>query len=109
MAEQRGPFVRGQVVWVRLAGHDTEKPYVVVSNNMRNAKLDSFLAVRVTTTQKPDIRSIYKLPPNEPVAGHVLCDEITLLWVDEVIRAQPGLSPRSLMGVSEALKAALAL
>jgi mRNA interferase MazF len=39
------------------------KPYLVVSNNARNRALDSFLAVPITTTDKPNLDSIYRRRP----------------------------------------------
>jgi mRNA-degrading endonuclease toxin of MazEF toxin-antitoxin module len=37
------------------------KPFLVVSNNARNQKLDSCLMVRLTATKKPELTSIVQL------------------------------------------------
>ncbi len=48
-----------------------DKPFLVVSNNARNAKLDDCLAVRVTTSHTPDLASIVELTAADPLVGRV--------------------------------------
>jgi mRNA interferase MazF len=86
------------------------KPFLVVSNNTRNQKLNDCLVVRLTTTPKPDLPSIVKLEAADaPLVGYVCCDDIAPAYRDE-LKAQVGaLSLPSMMRVANALKAALAL
>jgi len=63
-----------------------------VSNNRRNERLPQVLAVRLTTSPKPQIPSVVELGPPEPFTGRVLCDDIEVLYPDEVIRDAGALS-----------------
>lgn len=51
--------LRGQIYWFDM-GHG-EKPWVVVSNNVRNRTLNTVLAARVTTTPKPGVPTAVSL------------------------------------------------
>ncbi|MFF2618984.1 type II toxin-antitoxin system PemK/MazF family toxin [Kitasatospora sp. NPDC058046] len=100
--------VRG-VVYRADAGHGL-KPFLVVSNNARNQKLDDCLAVRLTTTPKPDLPSIVKLGPADAgLVGAVLCDDIVVLYRDELRETLGALSPTTMVKVAAGLRAALAL
>lgn len=44
------------------------------------------LAVRLTTTPKPDLPSIVASGAGEPFVGSVVCDDIVELWTHEVRR-----------------------
>lgn len=59
------PPMRGQVYRVEINKHGP-KPYVIVSNNSRNRRLDSVLAVRVTTTDRS------QLPTAVPLGTKIL-------------------------------------
>jgi mRNA interferase MazF len=86
------------------------KPFLVVSNNTRNQNLSDCLAVRLTTTPKPDLPSIVKLESADaPLIGSVCCDDITALYRDELKEQLGALSLGTIMRVATALKAALAL
>lgn len=86
------------------------KPWLVVSNNVRNQKLDTCLLVRITTTEKPDLPSIVKLSPADaPLVGYVCCDDIVVAEHDELKAQKGALSTRTMMRVSDGLRAALAL
>ncbi|MFZ5870584.1 MAG: type II toxin-antitoxin system PemK/MazF family toxin, partial [Actinomycetota bacterium] len=74
------PLVRGRVYGAQLSHIDGEKYYLVVSNNARNRQLQSALAVRLTTTPKPDLASIVTLSPPEVFSGSVVCDDIVELY-----------------------------
>lgn len=89
-------------------GHG-EKPYLVVSNNARNTKLGDCLAVRLTTSAKPEIASIVVLTQSDPLVGRVLCDDIVALYRDELKRDVGALSPVTMRQVAAALKFALGL
>lgn len=107
-ARGRAP-IRGRVYAARLEHLDEDKYFVVVSNNRRNAALDSVIAVRVTTTSKPAIPSIVELGPGEVLAGRVVCDDLVEVWRDEVRRDLGALSPFAMAGVERGLHAALGL
>jgi mRNA interferase MazF len=86
-----------------------EKPFVIVSNDRRNAALDSVLAARITTTAKPTMPSIVRLEDGEPVGGSVLGDDIVEIFHDELGRHRGALSPEAMRQVGSALRAALGL
>lgn len=86
------------------------KPFLCVSNNARNQKLNSFLAVRITTTAKPELASIIPLDSADaPLIGSILCDEIVPIYRDEISAEAGAISLRTMMAVAVGLKAALAL
>lgn len=85
------------------------KPFLIVSNNARNRNLDDVLAVRLTTTVKPEIASIVVLGRDDPMGGRVLCDAITVLYRDEIGDDLGALSRASMTAVNQALKVALSL
>lgn len=101
--------LRGRVVWAVIDDAVGRKPYVVVSNNARNRAMDSFLAARITTTSKPDLPTVVALSPDEPLRGRVLCDEVMMMWADEVVAEAGALSPRTMADVETGLKVALGL
>ncbi len=88
---------------------DGAKPFLIVSNNGRNSHLGDYLSVRITTTQKPELISIVPLTANDPLVGWVLCDEITLLYPEDLIKHLGGLSLATMMQVDKGLAAALAI
>lgn len=85
------------------------KPFLVVSNNQRNRNLDSVLAVRMTTSPKPDMPSIVVLGPGEPVVGRVLCDDVVPLFKDEIGADLGALSRNAMTQVAQALAHALGI
>jgi mRNA interferase MazF len=93
----------------RVSNLDEDKHFLVVSNNRRNNQLPQVLAVRLTTTSKPDLPSIVRLGPPEAVSGSVICDDIVEIWQDEVRRDLGALSPTAMEAVSRGLMAALEL
>lgn len=100
--------VRGCVYRAKIG--DEPKPWLVVSNNARNKRLDSVLAVRITTSAKPEIPSIVVLDPaDEPLVGRVLCDDLTVLFRDEIMQQLGALSRTTMAKVNDGLRAALAL
>jgi len=102
--------LRSAVFFVDIEHLDGLKPYVIVSSNARNSHLPTYLGVRVTTSVKPEIRSIVKLPATgECVNGSVVCDDVTVLYDDE-LRNQAGFLTRASMAqVDDALRVALSL
>lgn len=102
-------LVRGRVYAAVLSERVGEKPYLVVSNNRRNRALDTVLAARVTTSEKPVLASIVATTPEDPVAGRVLCDDIVEVWPDEIRRDLGACSPATMKRVGDGLRAALGL
>lgn len=101
--------LRGRVYGAVLSHIGTEKFFLVVSNNRRNAHLHSMLAVRLTTTKKPSLATMVTLGAEEPFAGTVVCDDIIELYDDEITRDLGALSAAAMQRVNEGLKVALAL
>lgn len=100
--------IRGRVYWADI-GYG-EKPWLCVSNNSRNNQLDDFLAVRITTSSKPDLNSIVPLTAmDRPLVGNILCDDINPIGIDEVARDGGAVSPQTMMRVASGLRAALAI
>jgi mRNA interferase MazF len=86
------------------------KPWVVVSNNVRNRNLDAVLAARITTTDKnAHIPTVVGLGHDDPLVGYVLCDDLVQLYGDELTRPLGVLSVGTMRAVSDGLKVALAL
>lgn len=85
------------------------KPFLAVSNNRRNAALDSCLAVRITTSVKPDMTSIVVLDRNDPVVGRVLCDDLVTLYRDEIRDDLGGVCARTMASVRTGLLHVLGL
>ncbi|MDQ1306976.1 MAG: mRNA interferase MazF [Actinomycetota bacterium] len=102
-------LVRGRIYLVDLDLDDGPKPMLVVSNNIRNAQLPEVLAVRITTSPKPPMASIIDLPTGEPQVGRVLCDRITVIYKDEVIKELGAVSPPTMQAVESGLKHALGM
>lgn len=100
--------LRGQVIRAHI-GLNEPKLFVVVSNNIRNEKLDSVLCVRLTTTRKPDIPSVVQLPPTKSLTGWVVCDDITEIFKDEIVAIVTALPPHTMRAIGLGLAAALGL
>ncbi len=100
-------LTRGRVYYADFGEGD--KPFLVVSNNGRNSRLDSALAVRITTSRKPELPSIVELSPQDPLVGRVLCDDIGPLYPEEIKRDGGALTAQTMMRVSAGLRSALAL
>lgn len=102
-------FLRGQVYAATLPGMTREKYYVVVSNNARNQGLGTALVVRITTSNKPELASIVRIPLGEPVSGRALCDDIEDMWADDVRSLLGAFSPATMRLINAGLAAALGL
>lgn len=101
-----GPL-RGRLYAADL-GHG-RKPYLVVSNNRRNARLETCLAVRVTTSAKSPLPTVVPLGHGDPLSGRVLCDDLVALFRDELLDDLGAVTARTLRDVDDGLRAALAL
>lgn len=104
------PLLRGRV-YAAVLEHigPEEKYYLVVSNNRRNGQLPQVLAVRLTTSAKPQVPTVIELDQREPFTGRVLCDDIEALYPDEVRRDLGALTPAAMARVEDGLRAALGL
>jgi len=104
-----GQFYRGVIYSAYLEHVGDEKLYVVVSNNARNRSLDTALAARITTSRKPQISSIIPIQSGEPVRGSVLCDDIELLYPNDVRSSLGAFSPAMMRRINDGLRAAFDL
>lgn len=103
------PLHRGRVYGARL-GDLPEKYYLVVSNNQRNRKLDSVLAVRLTTSPKPPIPSIVEVRNEDAgLEGRFVCDDIVEIYHDEITRDIGAVSLGTMRRVAAGLLSALGL
>lgn len=103
-------LVRGRVYRARLQGFTEDKFFLVVSNNRRNRNLDSVLAVRFTTSVKPDLPSIVPVPASEALpSGRIVCDDIYELFEDEVKADVCAMSPGFMVAINEGLQAVLGI
>ncbi|RCW45078.1 mRNA interferase MazF [Halopolyspora algeriensis] len=113
MTRSGGPppqVLRGRIVAAVIDEELGEKYYLVVSNNRRNRRLDDFLAVRLTTSRKPDLDTIVTIDdPQSSWTGAVLCDDIVAIFKSEVTREEGALSPSTMSRVDQALRSALSL
>jgi mRNA interferase MazF len=100
---------RGVIYSVWLEYISEEKLFVVVSNNRRNKALDEALGVRITTSLKPDISSIVVIDPGEPAAGRVLCDDIEIIYPEDVRSTSGAFSQNMMAKIGVGLRAALDL
>ena len=105
MKQQRP--LRGQV-YLSDIGYGP-KPWLVVSNNQRNERLETVLVARITTTSKHHAPTIIDLGANDPVVGRVLCDDLQQLFRDELGRNCGALSRESMARVAQGLRSALSL
>ena len=103
------PLMRGRVYAARLSHLDEDEYFLVVSNNQRNRHLTQELAVRLTTSPKPDLDSIVELGPREVFTGRVVCDDVIEIWEDEVRRDLGALSRAAMDAVARGLCAALGI
>ncbi|MFG1702779.1 type II toxin-antitoxin system PemK/MazF family toxin [Nonomuraea sp. M3C6] len=109
MPSSSGFPLRGRVYMADLGEEYGEKPYVIVSNNARNRALPSYLGVRITTSTKPPLPSIIELTKEDPVVGRALCDDIVILFAEDLRRELGGLSLQTMMRIGQGLRHALAL
>ena len=100
--------VRGRVYMADIG--NGRKPWLVVSNNARNRSLSDCLAVRLTTSVKPELATIIDLSTaDQPLVGRVLCDDVALLYREDLEEDRGALSPETMMRVAAGLRSALAL
>jgi mRNA interferase MazF len=99
--------VRGRIYGAELE-EQGEKYYLAVSNNQRNRALPNFLAVRLTTTKKPELDTIVVLDHDDaPWTGCVLVDDLRAIYHDQVTRDAGALRKATMRRVDAALRIAL--
>ena len=105
-----GPFLRGSLYAAKLEHIATEKYFLVVSNNVRNRQLGTALAVRLTTTPKPQLDSIVEMSPKTHSMGAESCATTSSSCSADEVRTHLGtLTPETMAKVDSGLKAALEL
>ena len=98
--------LRGQIYRVDL-GYGP-KPWVVVSNNIRNRNLETVIAARITTaSRKAHLPTVVPLSPSDPLVGYVLCDDLIQLYDDELVTQIGALCPPTIRSISWGLRIAL--
>jgi mRNA interferase MazF len=102
-------FVRGRVYLLDFKDGVEPKMWLVVSNNARNNALKNALAVRLTSSPKPDLASIVELSKQDPHYGRVLCDDIETIYPEDFVRNEGALTLETMMRVSSGLRVALAI
>lgn len=83
---------RGEVWLAQISGVEEPKPWLIVSRNVRNRNAGSYLAVRITTTNK-----YAHLPTWVPVPavdhacmrGYINTDTLMELFEDDFVRSEP--------------------
>jgi mRNA interferase MazF len=84
------------------------KPWLIVSNNVRNRLLSEVIAIRITTTAR-DLPTWVTLADADPLAGYANADCIEQLGKDELGGYLGALSPATMREVNHALAIALGL
>jgi mRNA interferase MazF len=103
--------VRSQVFFVDLGEPIGRKPFVIVSNNRRNRRLDTVLGIRIITTNRNTrIETIVPLGRDcGDLVGWALCDDVERLWSDELGQPAGALGPLTMAAVNNGLRVALSL
>lgn len=78
------PPLRGQIY--RADSGFGAKPWLVISNNQRNAALNDLLADRITTTKHANLPSWIPLATADPMTGWIVCDDLQQLTRGELHR-----------------------
>jgi mRNA interferase MazF len=96
---------RGRIYLAPINGaQDAEsKFWLCVSNNARNPRLDEFIAVRMTSTRKPQLPTWVSLGPQDKPWVSVACDDLGPIWRDQVIKDAGALSAPAMRKVERAL------
>jgi mRNA interferase MazF len=77
--------------------------WLCVSNNIRNPRLDEFIAVRMTSTRKPQLSTWVSLTSQDKPWVSVACDDLGPIWKDQVIKDAGALSAAAMRKVDQAL------
>jgi mRNA interferase MazF len=102
------PPIRGQIYRANIGFG--AKPWLVVSNNRRNAALSDLLAVRITTTSKhANLPTWIPLTTTDPLTGWIVCDDLQQLTREELTDYLGALSATTIHRVNAGLRIALAI
>jgi mRNA interferase MazF len=102
------PPIRGQIYRADIGFG--AKPWLIVSNNPRNAALGDLLAVRVTTTSThARLPTWIPLTTSDPLTGWIVCDDLQQLARDELTDYLGALSAATTRRVNAGLRIALAI
>ena len=103
-------MLRGRIYRAHLTHIGEDKYFLVVSNNRRNRAFEQVLAARLTTTPPVAERpAMVPLGPDEIMTGWVSCDDIEVLYHDEVRADIGAISASTMRRVEAGLRAALGL
>lgn len=104
-------ITRGRIYLAPLNGEqDAEnKFWLCVSNNVRNSRLDEFIAVRMTSTRKPRLTSWVMVGPQDNPWVSVACDDLGPIFRDQVIKDAGALSAPTMRKVEQALLVVLGI
>jgi mRNA interferase MazF len=103
-------MIRGRVYRAPLTHIGEDKYFLVVSNNRRNRAFEQVLAARLTTTPpRAERPAMVPLGPDEVMTGWVSCDDIEVLYDDEVRADLGAISASAMRRVEAGLRAALGL
>lgn len=103
-------MLRGRIYRAHLAHIGEDKFFLVVSNNRRNRAFEQVLAARLTTTPPRDMRpAMVPLGKDEVMTGWVSCDDIEILYDDEVRADVGAVTAQTMRRVEVGLRAALGM
>jgi mRNA interferase MazF len=103
-------MLRGRIYRAHLSHIGEDKYFLVVSNNRRNRAFEQVLAARLTTTPPRDERpAMVPLAAGEIMTGWVSCDDIEVLYDDEVRADLGAVSAPAMRRVEAGLRAALGM
>lgn len=103
-------MLRGRIYRVRLTHIGADKFFLVVSNNRRNRAFPQVLAARLTTTPPRDRRpAMVALEAGEIMTGWVCCDDIEVVYDDEVQADAGAITPLAMRRVEAGLRAAFGM
>ncbi len=103
-------MLRGRIYRAHLTHIGEDKFFLVVSNNRRNRAFEQVLAARLTTTPPGGERpAMVPLGPGEIMTGWVSCDDIEVLYEDEVRADLGAITTPAMRRVEAGLRAALGI
>ena len=103
-------MIRGRIYRAHLTHIGEDKYFLVVSNNRRNRAFEQVLAARLTTTPpRAERPAMVPLGPDEVMTGWVSCDDIEVLYDDEVRADLGAISASAMRRVEAGLRAALGM
>jgi mRNA interferase MazF len=103
-------MLRGRIYRAHLSHIGEDKYFLVVSNNRRNRAFEQVLAAWLTTTAPRDERpAMVPLGPGEIMTGWVSCDDIEVLYGDEVRADLGAITAPAMRRVEAGLRAALGM